>query len=304
MKRMMKIIYLTLAVIILLGNFASCETKKDGSGVEEEKNTQQLEETTKESKNGILPFDIEQLEWKVAEGIIDGERSLSFQYVNNSNVSILSLKISFREKRDLKPEEKKALIDYLIAAYELDEEESSALQVKELSMVSCIEQLVKKGEKSDNGEINYYEEYSPKVERITHYDLVEPDIATICYVFDGKICVGYYDFVEKNYSKEDKTEPAFYWTDSVMGTKIPKPKAEVVEKYLLDSDTSFSVKVWGINYEDYEKYREECIQMGLNVNSTAFDDFYAANNLEGDYLVLNYEEDDHTMTISISTEEI
>ncbi len=133
--------------------------------------------------------------------------------------------------------------------------------------------------------------------------MVEPDIATVTYVYENRIHIGYYDFLSKNYSKEDKSEVAYFWPETQLANMISKPDTEVVKEYFTNSEKQLAVEVWGIDFEEYEKYKASCIKKGFDVESSGYDEYYKAKNAAGYELRLSYDNEEYTLTISLSTPE-
>lgn len=134
---------------------------------------------------------------------------------------------------------------------------------------------------------------------MNHYNLVEPDVATIKYINDNKIYTSYYDFSTKKYSEDENTEEAYYWTTSELGTKIPKPDVKVVKKYISDNEDSFGFEAYGLSLDQFNEYVDKCKQLGFTVDESSYEGHYSADDKDGYNVYLSYKEDDDYMTVTI-----
>lgn len=89
------------------------------------------------------------------------------------------------------------------------------------------DRVVNPSESASN--INCYYYGGSFLKDINHYNVVEPDIATIKYIDEGKILTAYYDYSSKKYSAKAETEIAYQWSQIDLGSKIPKLDVKVVE---------------------------------------------------------------------------
>lgn len=146
----------------------------------------------------------------------------------------------------------------------------------------------------------YYFGGSYYLKNLEHYNLVEPDIATVKYIDGKEIYTTYYDFASKKYSTEDKTEIAYQWSATELGNKIPKPDVKVVEAGR-DDDIIFMFDAYGLTLEQFNAYVEECKALGYTVDEGSFEGFYSADNAEGYNVYLSYDEDDYSMSGTVES---
>ena len=104
----------------------------------------------------------------------------------------------------------------------------------------------------------------------------------------------------KEYTEDEKTEKAIYWTQGTFKDKLPKPKAQVIKKDYIDNKKSFSFVACGLTKDDYDSYVDKCKKMGYTVDADNFDDSYYAKNSEGYKIDIRYDEDDFELNVSIS----
>ena len=240
---------------------------------------------------------IEDLDWTIEEKNQDGERYIMMDLVNNSPYTIMELNITFTEKKDVSEEEKEAFYQEIKEDIGLSDEDIEQIKDRPLEMYAQTDKIVDSNESLNNQHAYYYEGYvylkNPRL-----YEMVEPDIATIKFVCEDKIYVEYYDFHSKKYSFKDTKEDAFYWTDSTLGDKIPKPEVQIVQE-IGDYEGSFSFEAYGVTKEDFNKYVEECKESGYTAEAEDLGDYYSAKDSEGYSLSVNFSEDTESFDVSI-----
>ena len=92
------------------------------------------EESNLEEKVAIdETIKIEDIDWNVDEGIVDGERFVLMEYTNNSPLDLMGLKIEFKEQAGITDEQKAPLYDVIQSLTELSEEESEELKATPLA---------------------------------------------------------------------------------------------------------------------------------------------------------------------------
>ena len=242
-------------------------------------------------------IDIQDIDWAVDEGIVDGERYILMSYTNNSKYAIKEFEIQFKEKADLTQEQKDQFYTDLQTNFEMDEEDISRLKAEEIAMHTDTERLVPPGEVISNVYCYYYSG-SYFLKDVSHYNLTEPDIATIRYIDNSEIVTVYYDFASGKYSTEEKTEPADQWTESELGTKIPKPEAPVIERGF-DQESMFTFDAYGMSMEQFSAYVEKCRELGFTVDENSYEGHYSADNPEGYDVRVYYDERNQSMSGSV-----
>ena len=166
------------------------------------------EEEAEEAGNNSSAKDnikIEDISWNVDEGIVDGERYILLSYINNTKYTIAGFEIQFTEKSDITEEEKTAFYTDIQEKYEISPDEMESLKGKPISMYAEAEIVVNPGESVTNTRCWYYRGYHA-LRDLSHFQLVQPDIATIRYVDNDKIYTVYYDYSSGKYSAESETE--------------------------------------------------------------------------------------------------
>ena len=284
-------------VILMMGSLYACNSSENGSTHEEESNALEMEETKEESN----ALEMEDIAWNVDEGIIDGERYALLDYTNNTDYTIASFEITFTEKSGVTEEEKEAFYTDIKKEFELSDEDLAEIKEQDISMHAESEHIVEAGESSKNNHCFYYSGYY-YMKNMDHYELVEPDIATIKYIDDDRIGTAYYDFASEEFSVEDDTVEAYQWTETALGNKIPKPEVKVLEAEIDDDDT-FMFYAYGMSLNEFNSYVEECKALGYTADANSFEGFYSADNAEGYNVYLNYHKDDDSMSLTVEAPE-
>lgn len=173
----------------------------------------------------------------------------------------------------------------------------SELKEKEISMSTGSERVVNPGESVDKARCYYYSGYY-YLNDISHYNLMQPDIATIKYISDGNVYTEYYDFISKKYSTEDKTEKAVQWSNYDIGNEVDKPEAEMI-KVDLDYEDLFSFCVHGISMSQFDEYVEMCKERGYTKNAVDQEGWYDSDREDGYSVLLDYDDDDYKMDVTV-----
>lgn len=246
-------------------------------------------------------IDIEDISWNVDEGIVDGDRYVLLNYTNNTQYTLTNFEITFKEKTGITEEEKASFYSDIQQNFEASDEDMEELKSRPISMHAETDRVVNPSESASN--INcYYYGGSFYLKDINHYNLVEPDIATIKYIDENKIFTVYYDYGSKKYSAETETEIAYQWSQTDLGSRIPKPDVKVVESGR-DDEIIFMFDAYGLSLEQFNAYVEECKGLGYTIEPGSFEGFYSADNTEGYNVYLYYDEKDYSMSVTISAPE-
>ncbi len=299
MKKAIDRIMVLLMVMIIAAAICGCGNKETGKdsgssgseGAEEAdagEESEKEETDKKEEKSNGSPK-IEEIEWNVDEGIVDGERKVGMSLTNNSNYTLTGFDISFTEKDGITDEEKEAFYSDIKEKLNASDDDVEQLKGREISMHAKTERVIPAGESVANADLYYYQGYF-YVKDLDHYELVTPDIAEISYVDGEKIYKEYYDFKGKKYSMDDKTEEAQYWSKSALGSVVPKPEAPIIKSDGMDDEDDFMFDAYGMTPEDFNSYVDSCKEAGFTVDASEFDNFYSADNSDGYNVYMNYDE--------------
>ena len=268
------------------------------------------EETTGKARTSASPkkesFTMEDITWSVDENIVDGSRTVTLEYTNNTPFPVVSLEIEFTEREDLTEEEREAFFASLLkllasqGLYDEDDlEEVEELKAMSISIHAESERLSRPGEAVRNIPCYYYHGYY-KVAKLSHLEATEPDIAAVCYVKDGRIHTCYYDYHSGKLSEEEQTDPAVFWPEGTLTEKLPRPDSEVIIKNSYREDGYFSFDALGFSKDGFEAYAAKCREMGYSVDVWSNDDYFSAENEEGYSLRVSYDEDEWSICVNLN----
>lgn len=250
-------------------------------------------------------INIEDIDWSVGEGVVDGRRYILLDYTNNSKYTLLGFRLTFSERSDLTEEEKVALEEEKAALaseiqdeFEVSDDEVKLIKEEALYMHAEIEKVVDPGETVENVHCYYYDGFR-YLRHINRYNYVEPDIATIRYLDGEQIYTVYYDFVSKKYTTEEEVVNAYYWTQTDLGDKIPKPEDKIVIEDA-DYESNFRFKTYGYSLEDFNAYVEECEALGYTVDTYSHEGYYSAYDAEGYHVIVSYDEVEDSLSCDIN----
>lgn len=263
------------------------QTSDDASAVSQTKQPEKKRETIK----------IDDIAWNVDQGIVDGEKYVLLDYTNNSKYTVTDFEMTFKEKGSVTEEDKENFYNEIKDKFSMSDDDISELKQRDISMHAETEKIVEPGESAKNINCYYYSGIY-YLKDMNHFNLVEPDVATIKYINDNKIYTSYYDFSTKKYSEDENTEEAYYWTTSELGTKIPKPDVKVVKK-CIDNEDSFGFEAYGLSLDQFNEYVDKCKQLGFTVDESSYEGYYSADDKDGYNVYLSYKEDDDYMTVTI-----
>lgn len=287
---------------ILLAATVACIPLMACSNSSNEESYVQPEQTTSnESAVSASQLSMDDLDWSVAETIVDGERSVCMALANNSPYTIAELEITFVQTASVTDEELEAYYADIKELLSADDDDMEEVRSKDISMYAHTSKLIAAGESTSDISLYYYSGWY-YMKNIDHYALVEPDIATIKFIDGDKVYTEYYDFQTNKYTIEDDATEAYQWTTSALGDKLPKPETEIVA-VSIDYDDSFSFDAYGMSLEDFNAYVKQCKSMGYTVDSSEWEGFYSANDETGYDLYMNYDEDDDEMYVSLDAPE-
>ena len=264
------------------------QTSDDASVVSQTKQPAKKRETIK----------IDDIAWNVDQGIVDGEKYVLLDYTNNSKYTVTDFEMTFKEKGSVTEEDKENFYNEIKDKFSMSDDDISELKQRDISMHAETEKIVEPGESAKNINCYYYSGIY-YLKDMNHFNLVEPDVATIKYINDNKIYTSYYDFSTKKYSEDENTEEAYYWTTSELGTKISKPDVKVVKKYISDNEDSFGFEAYGLSLDQFNEYVDKCKQLGFTVDESSYEGYYSADDKDGYNVYLSYKEDDDYMTVTI-----
>ncbi len=289
MTKKVKPFIVSAIILVMAVCFAGCSSGK----------------TTNNSNSSIgtpkQDININDISWNVDEGIVDGDRYVVLNYTNNTQYTIAEFEITFKEKSDITEEEKATFHSYIKKNFDVSDEDMEEILSRSISMHAETKKVITPGTSVSNIRCFYFTGIH-SIKDISHYNLVEPDIATIKYINENKIFTVYYDYGSKKYSTEENSEIAYQWSQTDLGNKIPKPDVKVIEAGI-DNENGFSFDAYGLSLDQFNAYIEKCKELGYTVEPNSFEGFYSADNAKGYKVRLSYQEDDCSMYATVRAPE-
>lgn len=139
MKRGIKCIILICMIVIIGG--CSSNNKKNNTNSD-------LEEQSK--------INIEDIDWKVRQGIVDGDRYALLDYKNNTPYTITHFELTFEEKDDLKEEDKEKFYKHIKDVVNADDEGMEEIKNKKIEFYAESNRIVNKNKTVKNQRVYYY----------------------------------------------------------------------------------------------------------------------------------------------------
>lgn len=262
---------------------------KDAASISTQVQSSPSEEVVEEH-----PIKIEDIDWSVEEGVIDGNRVIAFNYTNNSQYTIKDLEIKFVLKEGTTAEQL-AVFDKFKDDYKLSDEDVVNIYIMGSNIL-----FADPGETVADSPCTFNNILVP-VENMEQYKLVEPDMATIDYIGkDGKLYEEHYDFKTQKYGDSTQGGKDMHeWSDSRICTRLPKADfREVIVSYD-NEDYSFFFFAYGVSREEFEAYGEACKEKGFTDDVSSGDFWFTASNADGYYVDMSYVADEESMTCLI-----
>lgn len=144
------------------------QTSDDASAVSQTKQPAKKRETIK----------IDDIAWNVDQGIVDGEKYVLLDYTNNSKYTVTDFEMTFKEKGSVTEEDKENFYNEIKDKFSMSDDDISELKQRDISMHAETEKIVEPGESAKNINCYYYSGIY-YLKDINHFNLVEPDVATI-----------------------------------------------------------------------------------------------------------------------------
>ena len=101
-------------------------------------------------------INIEDISWKVDEGIVDGERYVLLNYTNNTQYTLTNFELTFKEKAGITEEEKENFYSDIQEKFEASDEDMEDIKSQPISMHAETDRVVNPGESVSNINCYYY----------------------------------------------------------------------------------------------------------------------------------------------------
>ena len=237
-KNMKKIVVLLLTVTMCLGVFVGCG---GSSGL-----------------GGSPKIDIDDINWEIKEGVVNGNRWPTFNYTNNTDYDIISLKLDFVVRDDVSESDLNANSKIV------DKSNKQNHTVSEFTINVIDDEYTEKGGSSENISISL----DGTIEALTDMnvaELMQADMMTIAFLAGDEVYVAYYDYKNEEMTYEKDSTKAVTWSEKDLAKTISKPDAPVIV-VTADSDNRFSARACNYTKDEFEKYVNDCKEKGYDVD--------------------------------------
>lgn len=233
---------------------------------------------------------IEDLDWNIADSIIDGEKYVSFGYTNNSKYTILEFEIKFTQKDDV-TDKQLSVFDSIV--------ENSLWEKTDIFITGDNRKCADPGETVSDSPCRINNTYTT-VESMEQYEIMEPDTATILFIGPGnKGYVMYYDFKTQTYGESSQGgQDLQQWSDSNICKLLPRPNVPATT-VSSDKEDYFFFYAYGVSKEMFDAYVEEVKANGFTEVGFESNTSYRATNSDGFEIQITYVSYEETMTGNI-----
>lgn len=281
--------------MFLVAMLCSCPSSGSGAG-----SADASEEAVSAESSAIqeCPVAIEDIQWAVKNGVVEGHRLAVLECTNNSDYIIWGFGVQTVDKADVTQEQIEAVAEGAmewrgLTREELDEHADTSC----LEMTCETEMLIRPGETVSTPGVYCFSGYSSLM-NADHFAYGEPDIAYVRYLDGDTVRAAYYDFKSGEYSMSDETQPAAQWSEHEIGKMLPKPEALVIETGYDDEDW-FSFYAYGMTTDQVEAYIQLCKDDGYTIDPDTSIYDYEAKSDSGYVVRVNYYESEQCMSVDI-----
>lgn len=250
-----------------------------------------------QSKTASQTINIDQIQFEVGQGVLDGKRCELMKITNNTPFRLCGFQLEYKAKAEVSKEQKDKFLNEIQTEFGLDADAIARLKDMTTLMHASTDKVLKPGESQEDARLYYYQGFY-YMNNDDHFQLVEPDIASIKYENAGKIYTVFYDFASKKYTNGNKVEDANQWSEDYLGSKLPKPESDII-RVSVNSEKLYSFDICGATVEDYKNYVEECKAAGFTLDPTNFDQYYHADDKDGNDISVHYYEEKATISVML-----
>lgn len=282
-------IMLTLMLAVGLAGCTSNEPNNPSDPTE----TPTASTTPESSKQAVSVDDIE---WSVAPGVIDGYDRIVFSYTNNSSYDVFGVQMEFRQAADV-TDEQRVVFDELYESNSMWEDMNGGKD--EVYITASGERYLQPGE--SNTAPCTFNSTATSVSTMEQYELMEPKMMSIAYKDGDRVYLEYYDFATDSYSSSSQSgKQAVTWSNSEIAQLIPQIEAPIVG-VSSDSNDHFYAIAYGVPRDQYDAYVDELENRGFTVDANASGNYFSASNKEGVKVTANYSGTDESMNVSVTS---
>ena len=278
----MKKITVMVMTLVLGLSLVGCSSGNDGN------NNEQVSQEAVKAES----IKIEDLDWSVDTGIVNGSRAMVFGYTNNSNYTVVDFIVKFKLKDDV-TDDQLAVFNPVKEAAGLSDSD-----VKNLYAQGYNHKISEPGETLTANTCLFNDTFRA-VEDTAQFELMEPDTASIAYISDNKVYMTYYDFATMKYTEDRNSgREAFKWPSTDIAKLVPKPDLKVGNLAVSDK-TSFYFIGYGVDDSFFNDYVNKCKEYGYTIESDINSLMYEAKGTDGSDLTLMYDKSNEQMSIRL-----
>lgn len=282
-----------LLVGLSISMLAACGGSNVGSENVKSSN-ESSKDTSYEESSEKMELKIEDIDWRVEESILDGEKFLSLNYTNNSDYTIMDVEITFKQKEGLTAEQLSVFDEYK-EMLDLSDEE-----VAEIYILGYNRKCTRPGESGKDSPLVLNGTYH-LVESTEQYELMEPDTISVAFIgSDDKGYVMYYDYNSQVYgSSTHDAADIHQWSDKELAKLIDVPEC-VATSVDIDDDDCFWFNAYGVKKDMYKRYVEDVKSKGFTEDVDEDDDSYEAKNADGVSIDISFSAIEESIDVNVS----
>lgn len=227
------------------------------------------------AQEGALTDDtikVDQISYAAKPGVEGARRRVQFSYTNNSDYTIVGVRLDMALRDDVEDEEIESAFGELIENGLLNVD-----NIREWGMTCENTFAVEPGQESSRRTplvgITY-------VTDMAQYELMEPDLLTIQFLVDGTIYEEYYDFRSESYTLSSDAIDATQWGSGELSEAIPRPEDALVTS-TDEGEDRFSFDVSCMTADEFDDYVELVREAGYTVGVAQTDTTYYADSEDG-----------------------
>ncbi len=252
---------------------------------------------TSESNSTAVNFSddikIEDIDWSVSEGYLDGSNCLIFSYTNNSDYVITDVEMKFEQKEGTTPDDLAVLNPLKENTTNIDDE-----FLADAYITGYNRKVADVGETVSDSPCVLKNTYLA-IQSMDQYNIMEPSSVDISYIKKDKMYAEHYDFKTQQYSSiGNKALDIYEWSDSEKATLLPKPDFDIV-LISTDDEDKFSFTIYGASIDDFDSYTEECKEAGFNKSEYESDIRYRGVNDNNMEISISYNVVEESLYVSV-----
>lgn len=235
---------------------------------------------------------ISDFEWNTDASKCYGNDCYIFSLKNNSKYDIVGFQFKYSVKDDVPTSDLDIYDDFMKDHDGYIEEDDSPRYVT--LNTGAVDVLLSQGESKEGTtlRIGYRDWTWYSYPNDKQFELMEPNELQVGIIYEKKLYLAYYSFLNKSWKLDAKTGVADEWTNKEIGKKLPKTNGKhfIV---IVDEDDYYNIGVYGITKELYNEYIDELVKQNYEKGE------YDRYKKDGYTIDLYYNEDMETLDLSI-----